>query len=78
MTDRTVHGLTENGAEIVRYDRAGKWYIERAGFRQPVTVAKAAEKAAEGRHYERRPGGKAFDAQVRRVRAALNDKEAEK
>lgn len=70
MSDRTVHGLTEDGAEIVRYDRAGKWYIERAGVRREVTVAGAAEEAAKGRHYERLMGGSAFDAKARRIRAA--------
>ena len=75
MADRTVHGLTEDGAESVRYDRAGKWYIERAGFRHPVTVAEAAQKAAEGRHYGRLPGGQVFDAQVRRWRRSAEEAE---
>lgn len=30
MSDRTVHAATENW-EVVRYDRAGKWYVEWVG-----------------------------------------------
>jgi hypothetical protein len=26
VTDRTVHAYLSDGTEIVRYDRAGKWY----------------------------------------------------
>lgn len=28
MNDRRVHGRLDGGPEIVRYDRAGKWYLE--------------------------------------------------
>lgn len=66
--DRTVHGLTINGDEIVRYDRAGKWYIEHTDGRRrhPVSVSTAAGMARAGTWYGKKPGGKLFDAIVRR------------
>jgi hypothetical protein len=51
--DRTVHGMTVEGYEIVRYDRAGKWYVEGNGYRTHVSVSKAATLATE-------PGGRVF------------------
>lgn len=67
--DRLVHGLTSDGHAIVRYNRAGKWYIEPPrgsdARRRPVTVAAAAAEAANGTHYPNRPGGTRFDALVR-------------
>lgn len=66
--DRTVHGLTRDGREIVRYDRAGRWYIESQGSRQRVRVVEAAIEARDGQWFEGRCGGMAFDAMVRRAR----------
>jgi hypothetical protein len=76
--DRTVHAVTYKGVEIVRYDRAGKWYIEwpdevrgvGARMRSQATLSAAAKMAVE---YGQRiifglPGGAAFDAKVRRLR----------
>jgi len=68
-SDRTVHGLTSAGAEIVRYDRAGKWYIEPTVpeiRRAHVTVRSAASLAAMGTHYPGKLGGGTFDAHVRK------------
>lgn len=71
MSDRTVHAVCEDGREIVRYERAGKWYIEpKEGPRRPVTCAEAASVAAEawrgdGAVWLGRPGGGAFDRIVR-------------
>lgn len=68
--DRIVHGLTETGAEIVRYERAGKWYVEPTdgSKRTAVTIARAAELASAGRVFPNRAGGQAFNAKVAKLR----------
>lgn len=65
--DRTVHGRSVADAwEVVRYDRAGKWYIEHTdGRRVRVTVQHAATVAAAGAFFPRLPGGRVFDQMVR-------------
>ena len=53
MSDRTVHAFYD-GMEIVRYDRAGKWYLEPTNSalpRQHVGVKQAARAALWGRDY---------------------------
>lgn len=63
--DRTVHGLTALGNEIVRYDRAGKWYVESInGKRWQVTVKEAALAARNGTAFLGRTGGTLFDKRV--------------
>jgi hypothetical protein len=75
VSDRTVHAVTHKGVEIVRYDRAGKWFLEwPLGSMVPckhVGVNEAARTAVEHSADIRvgLPGGKAFDAKVRRFRA---------
>jgi hypothetical protein len=77
MEDRRVHARLHRG-EIVRYDRAGKWFVEmpenwgRRGLpaeRIPVTIEEAAERArawrdAGGFVFAGVPGGAAFDKRV--------------
>jgi hypothetical protein len=72
-TDRTVHA-SGDGQEIVRYDRAGHWYIEfdRLALRpcRHIGVAEAARLAVEleadgGTIFTRMPGGRVFDRKVR-------------
>jgi hypothetical protein len=72
--DRTVHARYE-GAEIVRYNRAGKWYIEPTDgrTRTRVNLAAAVEAArwgVENRqgvvHYGA-PGGSDFDLAMARL-----------
>lgn len=62
--------------EVVRYDRAGKWYLEPVGGvspRQHVTVKQAAEYAVwalrerQGYFYLDQPGGASFDRLVDRM-----------
>jgi hypothetical protein len=66
--DRTVHGVSDQW-EIVRYDRAGKWYLEAAdGRRVRVGVRHAARVAADGTFHPGLPGGQAFDRLVRERR----------
>lgn len=76
MTDRTVHA-TYPGLEVVRYDKAGKWYLEpldKSLRRQAVTLEGAVRAAvygvkdSTGEVYFGRRGGAAFD---RKVKAAL-------
>lgn len=69
MSDRSVHGKTVTGAEVVRYDRAGKWYVEPlAGNRQRLSVQEAVDLVTmEGAEwYPSRQGGQQFDAKVRK------------
>lgn len=73
MKDRLVHA-SYPGMEIVRYERAGKWYLEPTDKnlkRQAVTVTGAAMQAHWGLTQEggevffNRPGGQTFDSKVR-------------
>lgn len=71
-TDRTVHAITQTGGEIVRYDRAGKWFIEwPEGVLIPcrqLTLREAAKLGADptATIFLGRPGGRRFDAAVRK------------
>jgi hypothetical protein len=76
--DRTVHARWAQ-MEVVRYNRAGKWYLEPVGSnlkRQQVTLKKAveyalwAEREREGAIFGGLPGGGAFDHKVASTRAA--------
>lgn len=75
-TDRRVYAVSAEGQlEIVRYDRAGKWWIERHRpfqSRTHVSVRFAADTArlfeTMGGHVNLgRPGGRTFDRLVCRV-----------
>ena len=75
--NRTVHARCTNHApdgsggevtEIVRYDLAGKWYLESPTGKQSVTVTQAARYAAMSDELEwegGQPGGLAFDRKLR-------------
>jgi hypothetical protein len=72
--DRTVHASGESG-ELVRYDRAGKWYFEpKVGKRTLLTLSEAVDKARflwfsdEGTVHFDRPGGGALDSKIRRAK----------
>jgi len=69
VSDRTVHAGYD-GMEIVRYDRAGKWYLEptdprlrrqRVGVREAARSARWGCEHANGWIQFRLPGGGAFD-----------------
>ena len=69
MKDRTVHAHY-TGMEIVRYDRAGKWFLEPLDSRLPrqrVSVQQAVRSAvwgvenAGGEVFLRKFGGNTFD-----------------
>ena len=70
--DRTVHAFGPD-LEVVRYDRAGKWYIEpkdKTLPRQAVTIAEAVNMALwlrddNGTLRLGQQGGARFDAMVR-------------
>jgi hypothetical protein len=71
--DRTVHA-SNHEAEIVRYDRAGKWYIEYRDDRprRRLSLQGAAELAVRlhrdgGVIIAGKPGGRAFDRAVHEV-----------
>ncbi len=75
--DRTVHAET-GYAEVVRYERAGKWYVEDKvhvstplNWRTQMTLAEIIELVrnqpyGEADIYLGRPGGKRFDLAIRR------------
>ena len=69
MSDRTVHGRYGD-SEIVRYDRAGAWYIEhksgpKAGKRRRLTVSEAADWIISDEWWNRGlAGGAVFDRLV--------------
>jgi len=74
--DRTVHGVTSRAWEVVRYERAGKWYTEPPlngdGSRLLLTVDDAAYLLSEpdAEWYEGKPGGARLDAKVRAARSS--------
>lgn len=78
MGDRNVHctivPVGGGRIEIVRCDRSGKWWHEDGGDRRPLTLAAAVVYAATDHPpviwHEGLPGGRAFDAAVRKARAA--------
>lgn len=67
--DRTVHARARGGGEVVRYDRAGKWYLENSpeGGRVQITLDEAVFLAIQdgAEIFLGRPGGRRFDACVR-------------
>ena len=68
--DRTIHARLLDGSLIVRYDRAGKWRIEKLGDSgYQVTVGEAAELVASkgAAFYVGQPGGSRFDLLVRQL-----------
>jgi len=69
--DRTVHAWGKSG-EVVRYERAGKWYWEpNTGARTKLTLAEAVAKGIWCWYHDAgtvcfaRRGGSAFDRGVR-------------
>jgi hypothetical protein len=76
--DRTVHAACGEW-QVVRYDRAGRWFVEydppRMRPATPLSVRQAARLAVRmeaesgGYIYEGRGGGRIFDARVRELKA---------
>jgi len=70
-SDRCVHARMHNGIEVVRYDRAGKWYEEHPdGSRKKPTLGQAVNDAALPgvTVIFGLPGGSMFDDWVRALR----------
>ena len=71
--ERTVHGhsmFPSDPWDIVRYDRAGKWFIEHQdGRKRRISVRDAAFWTARNHFNPGLPGGRTFDALVREYRA---------
>ena len=65
---RTVHAYTNEGSQIVRYDRAGKWYLENERTRTRLSIAEAVRFALNGTAFLGRYGGSRFDALVKKAR----------
>lgn len=70
-SDRRVHAVLDDGSELVRYDKAGKWFREpTTGKRVKLDIKTAARLAAPARTVNLGlPGGSTFDALVRKIRA---------
>ena len=65
MNDRRVHAIV-GSAEIVRYDRAGKWYYEEGDTSKPLTISEAVEFVSDKSQWRPGvPGGLVFDRRVR-------------
>jgi len=72
--DRTVHAEQPGRFQIVRYDRAGKWWIEYVAASgtvyRAVSLDEAVAYAVEFHdgliHHKGRPGGSAFDRRLAR------------
>ena len=83
--DRRVHVRLPGGAEVVRYDRSGKWHLERpgggrVGLLLQDAVAWACEPGADVRLGL--PGGLAFDRWYQRrladeFLATMSERDAE-
>ena len=75
--DRTTHASSKDGSvAVVRYDKAGRWRLERAdGTSAPLQLATAVTEAlvlaADGGtiHFGRH-GGTQFDVRVKRAQGA--------
>jgi hypothetical protein len=73
VSDRTVHAACGEW-QVVRYDRAGKWYVEydpprmrpaqRVSVKQAARLAVKMHREAAGHFYLDRPGGATFDRLV--------------
>jgi len=70
QTDRRIHAQLADGTEVVRYERAGKWFHEGPGLRTRLTLGQAAILATSQGALVRSglPGGAMFDLRVRKVR----------
>lgn len=65
--DRQVLAQLGDGAEVVRYQRAGKLFIEKGDDRQLVLLDDAIKAVAsdpEAEHFAGRPGGTIFDRKL--------------
>lgn len=69
--DRRVHATLGNGAEIVRYDRAGKWYYEHEPIgaqpvRRQLSLTEAVQFVGdEDEWHDGLPGGTQFDRRLK-------------
>jgi hypothetical protein len=74
--DRQVHATMKDGAEIVRYNREGHWYLEwpdgseRRTLRINDAVALATSTEVRDVFFNR-PGGSAFDRKVSLINAVM-------
>lgn len=60
------HGRSGEVAEIVRYDRAGKWYYESPTQRRKITIDEAVQFIdRDSKVFFGKPGGSTFDRKVR-------------
>ena len=67
--ERTVHAVAADGTEVVRYDKAGKWYAEPIdGKRRHVTLSEAVTIALAFGSFRDWPrnGGAQFNAEIKK------------
>lgn len=68
--DRRVHARLGDGAQVVRYAKAGKWFLERGENRQVIKVDDAVKLVMtdhEAEHYSGVPGGEIFDRKIEKA-----------
>lgn len=67
VIDRRVHAELPDGSEVVRYEKAGRWFHEGPGLRRRLTLPEAADLARTPgtRVHTGLPGGGIFDLRVR-------------
>jgi hypothetical protein len=70
LPDRRIHAQLPDGSEVVRYERAGKWFHEGPGLRTKLTLGQAAILATSHGAIVRSgvPGGGLFDLRVKKAR----------
>ena len=70
LPDRRIHAELPDGSEVVRYDRAGKWFHEGPGLRRKITLGQAAVLACSRGAVIKPgiPGGGLFDLRVKKAR----------
>lgn len=78
-SDRVAHAVSPRGAELVRYEAAGKWFVEHPyGTMIPaehVKLRSAARRALQweaegGTIFEGRPGGSRLRSEISKLRAS--------
>lgn len=70
MSDRTIHAAYDDW-EVVRYDRASKWYVEGRGPQEgrrmqvPLWLAVETARDHDAEVFYGRPGGTTFDRRLK-------------
>lgn len=71
MSNRQIHAVTADNVAVTRYDRSGKWWAEGLTGHRRINLDEAVRLAClpGSRVLLGRPGGRSFDARVRKALA---------